>query len=146
MQQLHPQPSTKERALVRRPQMLFVLPLEATSSEASFWFQVSLQKCSVVILKIWCILMLWDLGGSDPGPTLRLCLASPEALVWPGPVVWPSTALNLRPGGKTHSVLTSHRTLPQPADREIASSHQFIVIENGALRGTWDIHTLSPGI
>lgn len=32
--------------------MLFVLPLEATSSEASFWFQVSLQKCSVVILKI----------------------------------------------------------------------------------------------
>lgn len=30
--------------------MLFVLPLEATSSEASFCFQVSLQKYSVVIL------------------------------------------------------------------------------------------------
>lgn len=49
---LHPQPATKGRALVRRPQMLFVLPLEATSSEASFRFQVSLQKCSVVILEI----------------------------------------------------------------------------------------------
>lgn len=49
---LHPQPATKGRALVRRPQMLFVLPLEATSSEASFCFQVSLPKYSVVILEI----------------------------------------------------------------------------------------------
>lgn len=32
--------------------MLFVLPLEATSSEASFCFQVSLQKYSVVIFEI----------------------------------------------------------------------------------------------
>lgn len=49
---LHPQPATKGRALVRRPQMLFVLPLEATSSEASFRFQASLQKYSIVIPEV----------------------------------------------------------------------------------------------
>lgn len=35
---LHPQPTTKGRALFRRLLMLFVLPLEATLSEASFFF------------------------------------------------------------------------------------------------------------
>lgn len=54
--------------------MLFVLPLEATLSEACKLSQRSLQKYSVVILEIGCVLMLSEIWPEIQG---QLC-----ASVW----------------------------------------------------------------
>lgn len=42
-------------------------------------------------------------------------------------------------GAKAHSALTDPTLQPTPklANREVLSSHQFIVVENAVLRGAW---------
>lgn len=67
--------------------MLFVLPLEATLSEASFLSQRSLQKYSFVILEVMCPHALRFGQGSraNPAPLSgksgNTCLA--RAVLWP---------------------------------------------------------------